>query len=117
MQTIANLPHKGAYAQIMREIARHDRETPECVTRNPFDPWRHNATVREIRNEARVALHKRINERGGMDWRNWTTDREVETRRDAHDLHDIIRARLRVYQFRTRRVGARFGHLLATRED
>lgn len=116
-ETIAALPAKGAYAQLLRDIARHGRARPDAVTRNPFDVWRGDSTVREIRQEARRALHRRINARAGHEWRNVTTAGDVELQRDRRDLDSIIRDRVRVYQFRTARMRARFGALLASHND
>lgn len=114
---ITDLPHPGNYARLMADIRRHDSERPEALTRNPFDAWRQPATVRDIRTEMRSALDRRINARGGQEWRNDTTALDIDLRRDQSDLDDILRRRIRVYQFRTDTCRHRFGHLLANRDD
>ncbi len=69
----------------------------------------------EMRRQMRVALDKRINIRGGRPADNDPVD--IGWLRDARSLDDIIRRRVRVYQFERPEMRAKFGHLLASYND
>lgn len=112
-QTIADLPDKGAYARFLRTLAGLD---PQQWVIDPMSDWhRVRKPAGQVRVEARAALDRRINARGGAEWRNEPID--IDLIRDARDLDDITRRRIRVYQFRTAFMRARFGHRLARHDD
>ena len=69
----------------------------------------------QVRAQFRKALDKRINSRGGNDADNEPMD--IELVRDARALDDMLQRRIRVYQFATPMMRARFGHLLARHDD
>jgi hypothetical protein len=90
--------------------------------------WDEPIGLDEFRREFRRALNKRINLKGGRDLRSvlnhngrrarkFDQDYETSFYRDQRRVRDIILTRLRVYQFETREVRARFGHLLASHEE
>lgn len=110
---IAALPDKGSYAAFMRAL----RTLPQdAVTIDPLSGWhRVSRTVAEIRRDARIALDRRINARAGNFKANEPID--IELVRDARDLDARLTQRVRVYQFRTDTMRARFGHLLARHDD
>ena len=64
------------------------------------------------------ALDRRITKYGGLGGRGrkFDPDWQLWMRRDRHRLEDI-RKRIRVYQFETREMQRRYGHLLARRDD
>jgi hypothetical protein len=69
----------------------------------------------QIRCEARQALDRRINARAGDLAANAPMD--IDLIRDARDLDDRLRLRVRVYQWRTQIVLEMFSHLLARHDD
>jgi hypothetical protein len=90
--------------------------------------WDDPIGLDEFRRKFCEALNNRINLKGGRDLRNvlnhrgrrarkFDQDYETGFYRDQRRVRDIILTRLRVYQFETREVRARFGHLLATHEE
>lgn len=110
---ISELPAKGAYARFLRQLRAAD---PDAWAIDPMADWaRVRRPVREIHAAARRALDYRINSRGGRAEDSEPID--IDLQRDARDLDDILRRRVRVYQFRTPMMRARFGHLLARRDD
>lgn len=64
-------------------------------------------------------INNAINARGGIEFkgRKFDDDYQVNLRRDKQLLEQIRNTRIRVYQFNTPEIKARFGHLLASRED
>jgi hypothetical protein len=86
---IAALPHKAGYARFLRTLASLD---PDLWVIDPMSGWvRSRKPVRLIRAEARGALDRRINARGGQDWRNAPID--IDLIRDARDLDDMTQRR------------------------
>jgi hypothetical protein len=115
-QHIKDAPQKWAYASYLRKLRAAcvadqygwamDHMSGWPATRKP---------LQQIRREARQALDRRINARVGdlaanapMDW---------DLIRDARDLHDRLRHRVRVYQWRTELMRERFWHLLSRYDD
>lgn len=110
---ISDLPSKGVYARFLRTLRA---AAPDVRTIDPMSGWmRHERTVREIRADARLALDRRINARGGNHAANEPMPLDLE--RDARDLDACLRHRVRIYQWRTELMRARFSHLLASRDD
>lgn len=67
-------------------------------------------------------LNRKINTYGGIlaereRWRKWDHDYQVCLWRDQQSLWQILNLRHRVYQFETKEVRRKFGHLLAHHED
>jgi hypothetical protein len=67
-------------------------------------------------------LNKKINTFGGIlaergAWRKWSDEYYIRFWRDQRSLRQILTQRYRIYQFETKEVGSRFGHLLADPYD
>ncbi len=72
----------------------------------------------EWRAEFMRALHRRINLKAGEPkWRKMDYSYQIQFVRDQYRLHDRINKRIRVYQFETREVRRRFGHLLSRYDE
>jgi hypothetical protein len=115
-QHIKDAPHKGAYASYLSKLRAACSADPDGWAMDHMSGWPSTRKpLQQIRREARGALDRRINARGGdlaanapMDW---------DLIRDARDLDDRLRRRVRIYQWRTRLMRRRFSHLLASRDD
>ena len=108
---LSSLPSPGAYASAWRAVCALPADA-----RVKEPGWAGGVIgAAEMRAKMRVALDRRINIRGGNEADNEPID--VGLLRDAHRLDDIIRRRVRVYQFESELVRAKFGHLLACRDD
>lgn len=108
--SIAALPAKGAYVAAWKRLKAMPAGSLVNVS------WdRNSEPVDRVRADFRKALDARINLRGGRPEANEPID--IELVRDARDLDDILRIRLRVYRFRCPAMNRRFGHLLASRDD
>lgn len=72
-----------------------------------------------FRREFRSALHRRINDKAAPPprGRKHADLYQVELLRDRDRVVDIVRRRIRHYQFATPEVHARFAHLLSSRDD
>lgn len=104
------LPNPGGYAHAWATLTAI---APTQRVRHP-DWTRGYVTAGELRAEMRRALDRRINARGGDEEANTPIPDELV--RDARRLDDIKR-RIRVYQFETKGLRSRFGHLLASNDD
>lgn len=109
MNTIQSLPSKGAYAKAWRAL----RALPD--TAQVSTDWTGARPAAQVKREFRMALDRRINSRAGNEAANVPMD--IELVRDARALDDILQRRIRVYQFTTRLMRARFSHHLASRHD
>ncbi len=59
-----------------------------------------------------------VNARGGQVWRNDSDAIEqIEQRRDAHRLQDMLTHRHRIYQWNSRPAKRRLSHMLSRNED
>ena len=108
--TIAALPSKGAYAAAWKRLKTLPLDGVVALRRND---GLHE--VSRVRSQFRKALDHRINSRAGNDAANVPVDYELV--RDARALDDMLQRRIRVYQFATPFMRARFGHLLARHDD
>lgn len=108
---IQSLPHKSAYVAGWRNVIETAKNAPETLMR--FD-WCTVEPAAKMRRVFQSALMRRINERGG----DFKANEEMPAGlvRDARRLKEI-RQRVRHYQFESKIVNKRFGHLLASRED
>lgn len=108
---IQSLPHKAAYVAGWRNVIEAAKNAPETLMR--FD-WYTVEPAFKMRRLFQSALMRRINERGG----DFQANEEIPAGliRDARRLKEI-RQRVRHYQFESKIVRERFGHLLASRED
>lgn len=111
---ITELPLPGQYARAWRRLVNLQKTAPQTLVRHPTRGFP-SVPAEELLSEFRRALNRRINERGGDHLANVELD--IELVRDAHDLDAILRKRVRIYQFRTSLMRARFGHLLARHDD
>lgn len=112
---IAELPAKAAYARYMRLVRG---AAPDSLAIDPMTGWSGRSNkepVAYIRARMRSALDQRINIRGGNVAACVPIDYDLV--RDARDLDQLIRLRIRCYQFRTAKMRARFGHLLSRHDD
>ena len=115
-QHIKDAPHKGAYASYLRKLRAACVDDPDGWAMDRMSGWpATRKPLQQIRREARGALDRRINARVGdlaanapMDW---------DLVRDARDLDDRLRRRVRVYQWRTELMRERFWHLLSRYDD
>lgn len=115
-QHIKDAPHKGAYASYLRKLRAACAADPDGWALDHMSGWPSTRKpLQKIRRDARLALDRRINARVGdlaanapMDW---------DLVRDARDLDDRLRRRVRIYQWRTKLMRERFGHLLSSRDD
>lgn len=73
-------------------------------------------TKAQARRELSFLINTAIQRRAGI-WERPYDDSEHAMRRDQRNLHAIINNRLRVYQFETKEVRKRYGHLLARYDD
>lgn len=107
---LSRLPAPGAYVTAWKRI----KALPDAaqVLLGRMDGIRPAA---EVRADFGRALDRRINSRGGDEAANVPMD--IDLVRDARDLDDMVRRRIRVYQFRTPLMRERFGHLLASSGD
>jgi hypothetical protein len=67
-----------------------------------------------------MLLHVAINRKAGIPdiaCRKQESDYQIAIARDCRRVHDKIRHRVRVYQFETAEIRARFGHLLSSRDE
>lgn len=108
-------PHAKAYLAFRREMAAFFRDNPDGRIWPRFHV--HGWNLAEWRAENGLALDRRIS---GMTAAPETkadgSDYQRALIQDQHDLRNI-RRRIRVYQFRTRTVRERFGHLLSRYDD
>jgi hypothetical protein len=105
-----NLPHPGAYAKAWRRV----KSAPASARFNVS--WdRPNTPRDEVLKEFHDALQQRINIRGG----NLKACEPVPIGliRDAKRLDEIKTQRIRHYQFETKKMQTKFGHLLARYDD
>jgi hypothetical protein len=107
--SIAALPEKGAY------VAAWKRLNAMPVDGQVSVDWMGPRPVAQVRRDFRLALDRRINLRGGMPEANVPID--IGLVRDAYRLDDILKRRVRVYQFESELARKRFGHLLASHDD
>jgi hypothetical protein len=115
-QHIKDAPHKRAYVAYLCLLRFACVADPDGWATDPMSGWaRTRKPLRQIRREARQALDRRINARVGDVAANVPMD--IDLIRDARDLDDRLRLRVRVYQWRTARMRKRFSHLLASRDD
>ena len=113
LANIADMPAKAAYARYMRIVRG---AAPDTLATDPFMGWlASKEPVDHIRARMRSALDRRINVRGGNVAACVPLDADLQ--RDARDLDQLIRLRIRCYQFRTAKMRARFGHLLSRHDD
>lgn len=110
--SIAALPVKGWYAHVMRVARTADQD---AVARDPMCQFGTTRPVREIRHAIRRALDRRINARAGDHEANQPIP--IELWRDVRRVEDMLFRRIRVYQLETAEMQARYGHLLASRND
>jgi len=102
----------GVYARAWKALKALPPET--CSKGFGHHPERVDYILREMR----YALHARINRHipsFGVG-RKWTYDYQLHLLRDSRRLRDIAN-RIRVYQFESAEVCARFSHLLANHDD
>lgn len=80
--------------------------------------WHTTYSEQEFNRQFTLALHRRINLKGGLSeqGRKYDADYQTGLMRDARRLEDI-RRRVRVYQFETPQLRQRFSHLLARYDD
>lgn len=114
----SELPDPGGYvwAVVMARAA---------LRRGKHVVWGRPGFGREWRTEAEFnaeffrALTRRINARGAPEptGRKHTPEYQLDLKRDARDLSNILTRRIRVYQFRTPTFRARFAHLLSRYDD
>lgn len=108
--TRQNYPDPAKYIQYRKTVKYLAVNFPDYVV----SPDNNNHAFEE---EAACikALHNRINHRGHLTPRGKkdSTDYYWSMKRDQHRLQDIYNIRLRVYQFETSEVRARFSHLLS----
>lgn len=107
--SIAALPEKGAYVAAWKRLNALPDHAPVSTD------WTGSRPAAQVRREFRKALDARINARAGLDAAN--VEVPIELVRDARRLDDIKQRRIRVYQFESALCRARFGHLLAQRDD
>lgn len=106
---LQRLPNPGAYAKFLRELRTLPSHAPVRFS------WSHIVTAEMARREVRLALDRRINERGGRPEAN--VEMDIGLVRDARRLADMRLHRVRVYQFESELCRRRFGHLLARHDD
>lgn len=109
--SIRDLPSPGAYARAWRTV----KGLPAGARVKHPDWARGTVTASEMLAEMRRALQRRINIRGGKPQDN--DPMPIELVRDSRRLDDILRRRVRVYQFESDECRARFSHLLARMDD
>lgn len=105
--TIALLKYYHAFLASEYQEAKHPTQ------------WGFYMTKDEARRELSMLIDVAINRRAGIPdrvGRKQEPDYLIRLRRDRNALLDIHR-RIRVYQFETKEIRQRFGHLLASRED
>lgn len=118
--THANYPQPAAYVRLWRAIKAlpadapitHPRLIKAAYANLPTDAVGLTANFVD-------ALHNRINSRGGlkMRGRRWAELYQVDLMRDQLDLHNKVRHRVVVRQWRTDIVRKRYSHLLHKPED
>jgi hypothetical protein len=110
----------GAYARGWKRIKEQCADGTHWE-QSTVTNWDHfPVSAIDVLRDLRAAMHDRIN-------RHDTTNRAAfsartdgrwwQWKRDQRALHDSINNRVRVYQFETPDVRARFSHLLSTHED
>lgn len=108
---LAALPSPGAYAKAWRAVV-----ALPAAARVKEPGWAGGViSAAEMRAKMRKALDLRINIRGGDLAACDPID--IGWVRDARRLDDILKRRIRVYQFERPEVRAKFGHLLASHND
>lgn len=115
-QHIKDAPHKGQYAAYLRKLRAACAAHPSGWAVDHMSGWASTRKpLQQIRREARQALDRRINARVGDLAANAPMDSDLI--RDARDLDDRLRRRVRVYQWRTELMRERFWHLLSRYDD
>lgn len=126
MGTYAGRPITQAQIRATIALLRYFREFLASDCELCLDPTQRYAayegrtlTKAQARTKHAFLIDVAINRRAGLPdrpSRNWHEDQQWRWRRDQQRLLDI-RRRVRVYQFETREVRRRFGHLLAQNDD
>ncbi len=101
---LAQLPFPGEYARAWRTLKALPDDTLVNWT------WLGPKPAAELREEFTAAMMKRINERGGEQWRNVEMMNDVNARRDQRDVRAHVNDRVIVRQFRTKWARKRFAH-------
>lgn len=117
MMNITELPNKGAYVRMVRDI-RAAFERGAIEVRLGYDRF---YTREQWEREHWLALNRRINSRAALNANcqcETCRNPEMMSRyyRDQQRLRDV-RWRIRVYQFETEECIRRFGHLLSRYDD
>lgn len=113
---IKDAPHKGAYASYLRKLRAACAADPDGWALDHMSGWPSTRKpLQQIRREVRGALDRRINARAGDLAANAPMD--IDLIRDARDLDDRLRLRVRVYQWRTALMREMFPHLLVSRDE
>lgn len=109
--TRQNYPKPKAYVQAWQRLKTVCQENPNAKMVG-VNWW--PQPVCEIQQEFITAMHKRINERGGLGKRGRKDNHEFFVRLlwDQRAIQAKVRDRVSVYQFQTAEARKRFGHLL-----
>ena len=90
-------PHPGypagwkTYLAIRRKAAAFFAQHPQGTVK---PSWDRTCDREDWARECQSALHSRINQRAGEDWRNETSQKVIDFRRDQRMLHDWLRHRI-----------------------
>ena len=109
-----NLPNPKAYAKAWKQA----KNLTDDVTYNvKLANWySESLSAYQIRQQFRDALNRRINQRGGEEWRNHPVKGETDMYRDQRALHNWLQKRIICRRLNTPKLQRRFAHLLWSEE-
>jgi hypothetical protein len=84
---------------------------PDTMFAEGLNQW-WPVTGKQIYSDYVRSIHERINARCGESWRNFTTQKEIEEKRDSLMLQDWLQKRLICRRLNTPKLNARLQHLL-----
>jgi hypothetical protein len=105
----------------LRELGYYRRflESSAAFCRDPWDYGR-QMNRGEARHRLALMVNRAINRKAGVPdarGRKQESDYQWALRRDANRVEDRLRRRVRIYQFETKDVRGRLGHLLSEYDD
>lgn len=105
-----NLPHVKEYVAGWKKAK--SLEDDKVYYFKLCDGFNEEKTGARIKLEYRQALHRRINQRGGEEWRNHPVKGETDMYRDQYNLHNWLQKRIICRRLNTPKLQRRFAHLL-----
>lgn len=114
IRTASGVVSLGAYVKAWRAAKASAPGTEFKSSLCGFWPETRETILRQFAE----GLHGRINRHlPEIPGRKASGDYQMRLRRDCRAVRDRVTRRVRVYQFETKEVRARFSHLLASRDD